>query len=333
MAIISIPSSISGVSVPGITSNGPLGLLYSNPYKSDVLHYPRDLNSLTKGHSVQFTVYEVTPVGYEKLKNIISKIPTKEEAINLGENLLEKFGNLKDINFGSILNTVTSAASNLDFESTGLNFQPARNTPIGYIHLYMPDTVDFQYGVSYEDVSATSAAASVGAAVIDKLIPGKNLGKFAEGVTSAVQNGGDIGRLGLQKAGYAVNPQLQVLFQGIGFREFSMNFTFTPYSKDEAQMVEKIIKMFRKNAAPKIVTGAAGMFFVPPSSFGIEFMFNGIENKHLNKIQNSVITGIDVNYAPQGWSAHDDGAPVQTTLSITFKELTLTDSAQIQNGY
>jgi hypothetical protein len=75
------------------------------------------------------------------------------------------------------------------------------------------------------------------------------------------------------------------------------------------------------------------MFFVPPASFGIKFLFNGSENTHLNKIKNCVITNIDVDYAPQGWSAHDDGVPVQTTLSLSFKELELIDSAQIQNGY
>jgi hypothetical protein len=330
MPLISIPTSIAGVSVPGITSNGPLGLLYSNPFRSDNLHYPRDLNSLTKGHSVQFKVYEVEPIGYEKLKSYLPSLSTAEQAKNF---------DLKAFTSGFIGRTAENIQTLVEhesasFETNGLNFQPQREKIVGHISLYMPDTVDFQYNVSYDDsISAVGAIGSVAGAVLDKIVPGSNMGKFGQAVTSAVEAGGTLAKLGLQKAGYAVNPQLQVLFQGIGFREFSMNFTFTPYSKDEAKMVEKIIKMFRKNAAPRIVTAAAGMFFVPPSSFGIEFMFNGKINPHLNKIQNSVITGIDVNYAPQGWSAHDDGAPVQTTLSITFKELTLTDSAQIENGY
>ena len=197
----------------------------------------------------------------------------------------------------------------------------------------MPDTLDFQYNVSYDDVSATGALGSVLGAVLDELVPGKNLGKVASAITSGIEKAGPIASLGLQKAGYAINPQLQVLFQGISFREFSMNFTFTPYSKDEAKQVEDIIKLFRKSAAPKIVNGTVGMLFVPPCSFKIQFLFDGNENKHLNKIQNSVITNIDVNYAPNGWSAHDDGAPVQTTLSISFKELVLNDSDKIAQGY
>jgi hypothetical protein len=345
MPIISIPTSIAGISVPGITSNGPLGLLYSNPFKTDTLYYPRDLNSSTKGHVVQFTIYEVTPVGYETLSNL--KIPTKQEA----KDAWKQAGNaIENFNFESAISDITSGVvskfndlvdsisnlpgSQVKFESQGLNFQPKRNKPIGQISLYMPDTLDFQYPVSYDDsVSAVGALGSTVGAAIDKLVPGKGMGKIGQAITSAIETAGPIAQLGLQKAGYAVNPQLQVLFQGIGFREFSMNFTFTPYSKEEAKMVEKIIQSFRKNAAPHIETGAGGMFFVPPASFGIKFLFNGAENTHLNRIKDSVITNIDVNYAPQGWSSHDDGAPVQTTLSLTFKELTLVDSTQIQNGY
>jgi len=323
MPIISIPTSIAGISVPGITSNGPLSLLYSNPFKTDTLYYPRDLNSSTKGHVVQFTIYEVTPVGYETLSNF----NFESTLSNITSGVVSKFNNLVD----SISNL---PGSQVKFESQGLNFQPKRNKPIGQISLYMPDTLDFQYPVSYDDsVSAVGALGSTVGAAIDKLVPGKSMGKIGQAITSAIETAGPIAQLGLQKAGYAVNPQLQVLFQGIGFREFSMNFTFTPYSKEEAKMVEKIIQSFRKNAAPHIETGAGGMFFVPPASFGIKFLFNGAENTHLNRIKDSVITNIDVNYAPQGWSSHDDGAPVQTTLSLTFKELTLVDSTQIQNGY
>ena len=344
MAIISIPSSIAGVTIPGITSNGPLGLLYSNPFKQSILQYPRDLNSSTKGHVVKFTAYEVQSVGYEKLTNLA--LPTVEEA----KDAWTKAGKaISDFDYQKALTGVVSGITNtfnslsdslsnlpgakLNLGSESLNFQPKRDKPIGYVSLYMPDNLDFQYNVSYDDVSAVGALGNVLGAALDKLIPGKNLGKIGSAVTSAVESAKPIATLGLQKAGYAVNPQLQVLFQGIGFREFSMNFTFTPYSKDEAVMVEDIIKLFRKCAAPTIVTGTAGMIFTPPCSFGIEFLFNGNENKHLNKIQNSVITNIDVNYAPQGWSAHDDGTPVQTTLSLTFKELVLNDSAQIEKGY
>jgi hypothetical protein len=151
---------------------------------------------------------------------------------------------------------------------------------------------------------------------------------------SAVSNTvGAVGAAGLSKLGYAVNPQLQLLFEGISFREYQMSFIFTPYSKQESDQVQQIIQLFRQNAAPQIVTEAGGMFFIPPSSFTLDFLYNGQTNPYINKVAESVITGIDVNYAPSGYSTHDDGAPVQTTLTLQFKEIQLIDSAKIQQGY
>jgi hypothetical protein len=39
-----------------------------------------------------------------------------------------------------------------------------------------------------------------------------------------------------------------------------MAFTFTPYSKEEAETVNKIIQLFKYHAAPQITTSWPGMF-------------------------------------------------------------------------
>lgn len=322
MAIISIPTSIGGVTIPGGLISGPLGALFGNIFKQDTLQYPRDLKSATKGHVVHFTVKEVNPVTYDDIKN--TAVSIGKSAANLGETILSVANGQK---------TITDAFSGLDvgnmFQSSGLSFQPRRDKIAGNIFMYMPDTVNFQYTPTYD----TPDLADVAGKFLDKLLPKS---KGGDAITSLVDAGvsSGAGALLAQKAGYAVNPQLQMLFQGIGFREYQMAFTFTPYSREEAKQVDAIIKMFRKHAAPRIVTGAAGMFFIPPSAFGVEFLFNGQENRHLNKITDSVITNIDVNYAPNGWSALDNGEPTQTTLTIQFKEITLVDRAKIENeGY
>jgi hypothetical protein len=45
-----------------------------------------------------------------------------------------------------------------------------------------------------------------------------------------------------------------------------------------------------------------------------------------------VLQDIQVNYAPNGWSSFENGAPVQTTLSLSFKETQIIDKAKLQNG-
>ena len=68
MAIISIPTSIGGVTIPGTTTKGPLGALFDSKYRLGSLQYPRDLGSATKGHVVKFSINEIEPTGYEEGK-------------------------------------------------------------------------------------------------------------------------------------------------------------------------------------------------------------------------------------------------------------------------
>lgn len=324
MAIISIPSSIGGITIPGSLISGPLGALFGNKFGQDTMQYPRDLQSATKGHVVHFTINEVDPITYEETVKTYGNIPGVKTLMGGIENIPN--------------NSTNSGSSSKIFTETGLNFQPRRKKIAANIFMYMPDTMNFSYGANYDTPSALKA----GAKVVDAILPGKNSsigGKMGQKVLNAITStaSGIVGSGALelvgQKIGYAINPQLQMLFQGIGFREFQMAFTFTPYSRQEADQVDKIIKTFRTHAAPRIVTQVDGMFFVPPSSFSVDFLFNGSINPHLNKVMDSVITNIDVNYSPNGWSAHDNGAPVQTTMTIQFKEITLVDRKQIENGY
>ena len=76
------------------------------------------------------------------------------------------------------------------------------------------------------------------------------------------------------------------------------------------------------------------MFYRPPAYFEVSFYSNGAENTKINKIKRSVIKSVDVNYAPSGWAAHTDGAPVQTTMNLGLQEIVLIDRNEIFNkGY
>ena len=187
----------------------------------------------------------------------------------------------------------------------------------------MPDTVDFNYAPQYSNLSLADAAGSI-----------PLVGKIAKAITSGEYGlGNSAVKLGLNAAGYVFNPQQQLLFEGIDFRTYNMSFTFTPSSPQESENVKNIIQTFRKYAAPTVVTGAAGFFFNPPGMVDVSFLYNGTKNPNLNYIKRSVIENIDVNYAPNGWAAHEDGAPVQTTITIQFKEMFLVDRKAIEQGY
>lgn len=308
MALISIPTSIGGVSIPGSLVNGPLGALFGAVFGRNDLQYPRDLQSSTRGHVIQFHINEVIPATYKE--DTVTDIV--KNATSLG-NTFSSTENLKDAVFGGAKSLWDGSATQKLVELSN----PTTKS-VGTISLYIPETVNFTYNAQYDKMSLATAAQEL-------------IGAPAKAVAQTLNSGPAklIGR-GL---GYAFNPQQQLLFEGIDFRTYQMAFTFTPYSRDEAESVAKIIKMFKTHAAPRVAKGGAGMFFVPPSQFEVKFLFNGMENKKINRIAKSVIESIDVNYAPNGFSTLSDGAPVQTTLTINFKEIELITREKIENGY
>ena len=67
MAVVSIPTSLGGVSLPGALgklASGPLSSLYSNS-GLDTYNYPRDLaTDPSKSHYVTFSIKEIVPAGF-----------------------------------------------------------------------------------------------------------------------------------------------------------------------------------------------------------------------------------------------------------------------------
>jgi hypothetical protein len=321
MASISIPSTIGGVTIPGTASSGPLGALFGSQYNLSSLQYPRDLGSMTKGHVVQFSLFERKPANFEKLAS----------AANSGS--LTDFGGAVVDAGKQVVNQVETAVLTPNY-SVLANADKQGKPEI--ISLYMPDTVNFTNGAQYSGTSLLSALGETLGLVnsIASKAPGK-FGALLGGLTaipgaalSAIQS--NPAKLLMGANNLAINPKNQLLFEGIDFRTYQMAFVFTPYSAEEARTVKKIIQAFKKHAAPRIVTEAAGMFFVPPSTVKLQFMYNGKENPHIARVAESVIESVDVNYSPNGWAAHDDGAPVQTMLTINFKEIQLIDRTMIE---
>jgi hypothetical protein len=335
MAIISIPSSIGGVSIPGNLLKGPLAKLFGGGSNIETYSYPRDLGSATRGHWIQFVINEIEPTQYDTgkvtdlLKNGFNS--AKNDIAGAPETTLQ--------NPLAGIKTTTAAVKNVFSgavdagkeayaqvtEKTNLSLKPKKNRLAATIGLYMPDGMSFTNNASYGNVSLLDAAKNATDALRSIPIIGKVAGALSGGMDLAQ---GEAAKLALSTQGLAINPGQQLLFDGIDFRTYSMSFTFTPYSKEEADTVKNIIKLFKTHAAPRI--SQSGMFFIPPSTFNLGFYKDGGINSNIAAVGESVIESIEVNYAPNGWSAHTDGAPVQTTLTLNFKEIELVDRAKIE---
>jgi hypothetical protein len=232
---------------------------------------------------------------------------------------------------------------------TGFSLAPPISQMKSCISLYMPDTLTATYDANYEEMSLT---ADLGPTIttlraIDSSISAVKGGTLGNAigtnpaVLQAIQGtlGPRISGLGinsenlttlLQRAqGFALNPQLQMVYRGTGLRSFQLSFTFTPKSASEATQVNNIINQFRFYSSPSLAQRSGSitqsttnsMFLVPPSVFEIEFYVNGLKSVNLPRYGRCVMTGLDVNHAPNGFAAYDDSSMVQTTLQMSFKEM------------
>lgn len=324
-----------GPSLSESFATGPLSALFKSKYNYDRLGYPADIGSSGKGHLVQFDVYNTRSTNINDASTfLIDKVVKPiSDAYNTGvEGTVQNIANQASQSWGQFTEFANSVGEkgleggfNQVVESvvgkqTVSEFLETKKDFVKTMYLYMPDTLDFTYSATWDKTDLMRAA---GAAPI--------VGGLARGITSIMGN--DAVKLAMNKFGYAFNPQSQMLFEGIDFRTYTMSFVFTPRSVQEAGIVKEIIKTFRMYAAPTVVNEIGGFFFKPPGIFGVSFFSDGAPNYNINKLMDSVLESVEVNYAPNGWSAHRDGKPVQTTLTLNFKEMTLVDRTKIENGY
>ena len=191
-------------------------------------------------------------------------------------------------------------------------------------------------------------------------------GAFVGNKISSVLGGtGQLGSLAAQGAGVFVNPQMQLLYKGIALRTFQLEFLMTPKSPAEAKTIQNVCDTLTFYSLPGKAggqVGKSGQFLTPPQIFSIDFKFLGgglisnifntaLTNSGLGflneaststissanpaklfKINDCVLEDVSVDYAPNGWSAYKDGYPVQTRLTLQFKEMTMLTKDQFKGS-
>lgn len=171
--------------------------------------------------------------------------------------------------------------------------------------------------------------------------------------------------------GSVVNQNLGLVYEGPALREHSFSWRMTPKSKEEQKSIERIIRYIKAAATPEKVDAFGGAIgnndekveslkaaggseqavedeqtlgeaitafagasrlSIPPT-ISVQFFNGGSKNRHLFEIGESFITNVEVNYTPAGgWQAYEDGAPMETQLTLTFKEISTLNQADIIMG-
>tara|TARA_B100000427_G_scaffold243779_1_gene206748 strand:- start:1688 stop:3109 length:1422 start_codon:yes stop_codon:yes gene_type:complete len=126
--------------------------------------------------------------------------------------------------------------------------------------------------------------------------------------------------------GIIPNSNLELLLRAPTLRKFGFAWKLSPRSRDEATIVNQIVRSFKQGMAVKKqnnVSGSASYFLGTPNIFDVQFQSSyGEEIDGVMRIKTCACTSAAVSYAPDGqWSAYEEGQPTSITLNLSFEEL------------
>ena len=225
--------------------------------------------------------------------------------------------------------------------STNLGGVAARTTGqiIGVVVLPIPNgisdsnTVNWNSGDmnAFDAFLANTALATIkdgfgaGAQVVQSGLEGasNNAGELGGGLKSAFA-GLAIGQGGAQilqrTEGAILNPNMELLFNGPSLRPFTFSFKLASRSKEESEMIRKIIRFFKQGSAAQ--KSQSNLFLRAPHTFQIEYLHQGKPHNFLNQFKECALQSFGVSYTPEGqYATFQDGAMVSYQITMQFQEL------------
>lgn len=120
-------------------------------------------------------------------------------------------------------------------------------------------------------------------------------------------------------AGRTINPYTTVAFNGPMLRSHNFTWFFAPKSKEESQLVLKILNIFRKAALPRKLQGA---FLEYPRVLDLRFV---PQDKDIYNFKKCVITNLNINHAASGQVSffNDTNLPTVYAMTLSLQEIEL----------
>lgn len=184
-------------------------------------------------------------------------------------------------------------------------------TVLNTVYLPLPDNVQNNYSPSWEMTDLRFVQG------IRELAAANGVLEGAMALVGTIYSY-TLGDLNKKVFSQTPNPKKQAIFQGIEPRYFSWQWTFLPYSQQESEVVENIIKAFTENSLPDLESSAS-TFFDFPSEYAISFR----NVKGFPTPGYCVCNGVNVSYSQSNTQIMEDGHASQITLSLSFMETDL----------
>jgi len=122
-----------------------------------------------------------------------------------------------------------------------------------------------------------------------------------------------------RESGQIINPNMELLFNGVTLRTFRFSFKMTPRDNDESGNIKNIIRTLKKYMAAR---GGGGTFLQTPHVFNLSYNKGNIPHPFLHRFKPCFLKDMSVNYTGENvYTTYSDGTPVSMTMDLTFQEM------------
>ena len=219
----------------------------------------------------------------------------------------------------------------------------------------MPAQVQVTYGTKYNDTEISPFAAAAGEAITNSMGGmgisdnyNQVVGKISEGLKKkgvlmglSILDG--IGISGAREAleiasGEIIADRMELAFKGVDRRSFQYTFKMIPRNSREADEIRKIVFAFKSNMLPELIGGKDRDTMRVPNTFNIQYMYQGKENDFIHRVSECFLENVQVSYGGDRYKTfepHDDSGapPVETSVTLAFKEIEIMTKERIFEGY
>lgn len=204
---------------------------------------------------------------------------------------------------------------------------------LGTINLYMPQTITFSDGLTYDNAELTG----ITSALMSSANEAKNKGFISETVAAFKPLAQDFmasktsaGSAVKAGSGVAINPRASMLFKAPTFRQLALTFKLIPSNRGDSAAIESIINYIRIHSYPELIAGGASFMF--PNLFRLSFVGFGGAAPRIMPFNDAYCTGVTVNYNPTSAAFMEDGAPSEVDLTVNFQETKVLDRKGIMQS-
>lgn len=284
------------------------------------LRYPKDEKDRIGQSFVHFTFLDADDNDTGGGESTITLfIP---QGLNFNDNV-----NYGTSNFGAIGEFIQNVSKGSSLGTTPAGRRGARNSTGGVSDTL--ESIKNQFDTETINAISSYALVAAGASAASSIL--------GNGALAAV--GGTLGAAAASDAiglgtGRVFNPNTKTIFQGVGIRSFTLSFPMIASSSDEAQEIDEITRAFRRQMYPAKVTGGDGFsaFLKYPNKVKVQFFTAAEGTTPKYEFKPCFITNVNRSINNTSPSFHEDGEPVELTLSISFTEDTMLTQEDITGG-